>query len=325
MLHIHNGDASADVARTSAIPGEHFAFREALVEGPTPANRDTAEWRKLRAQHLAEAYGEDLDRCERELEAQDEELKRSNVHDEVVLWFEHDLFCQVNLLYLLQWFAQQQPKAKLSLVCIVQFPGKDNFRGLGELNAEQLASLFPSRRLVTQEQLTLAQSAWDAYCSRDPTDIQSLLETDTVALPFLRPALLAHLQRFPSTRNGLGRIENCALQLVTSGVDDFGELFRRFQDAEPRYGLGDAQFRLALRRLIEAGQPLLNAVGTDVKTTQLDPTMRYEITELGKSVLAGQADFVNLNGIQRWLGGVYLEDDRAVWRWDDQAEKLVFS
>jgi hypothetical protein len=41
------------------------------------------------------------------------------------------------------------------------------------------------------------------------------------------------------------------------------------------------------------------------------------ITETGQRVLQGQADFVELNGIDLWLGGVHLRADN-LWRWDNQ-------
>src|SRR6185436_19104206 len=107
MLHIHNGDSSAETLRQSALPGEHFAFREALIEGPTPAGVTGEEWYKLRSSHLADFYGPDLTETENELRKQEQQLASFAEHDEVILWFEHDLFCQTNLLYLLNWFANR--------------------------------------------------------------------------------------------------------------------------------------------------------------------------------------------------------------------------
>src|SRR5688500_14556565 len=124
ILHIHNGDASADVAKQSSIPGEHFAWREALIDGPAPAEVNGVEWRRRRAEHLAKAYGVERESCEYELLAQEQKLAESSGYDEVVLWFEHDLFCQVNLLYLLDSFRRRRSAdTKLSLICIGNFPG----------------------------------------------------------------------------------------------------------------------------------------------------------------------------------------------------------
>ncbi|MDQ5844566.1 MAG: RNA polymerase subunit sigma-24 [Acidobacteriota bacterium] len=328
MLHIHNGDASANTAKQSSLPGEHFAWREALIDGPTPAGLEVDEWRTLRASHLSDSYGVDRDQCEQDLRYQEEKLASFGEHDEVVLWFEHDLFCQVHLIYLLQYFAQQDlGKTRLSLVCINEFPGRENFRGLGELTAEQLASLFPARQQVTHEQLDLGTAAWKAYSSSDPGEIQTLLDLDTAALPFLNATLKAHLRRFPSTKNGLGAIENRGLQLVRSGLNRFEDLFRGFGEAEPIYGLGDCQFWQALRRMREARQPLLstsnghrNELESGVVTTT-----EFESTDLGEAVLRGDADFVALNGIDLWLGGVHLNDERNLWRWDEGQQKLVFT
>ena len=327
MLHIHNGDSSADTAKLSTIPGEHFAFREALIEGPNPGELDHAEWRRVRARHLSQGYSVDMDQCERELMEQENKLATFAEHEEIVFWFEHDLFCQVNLIYLLNWFGQQSlGETKLSLVCVGEFPGKVNFRGLGELDAAELSSLFPGRQPVTQQQLDLANSAWQAYCSNDPTEIQTLLEADMSALPFLGAALAAHLRRFPSTVNGLGSIEKKSLELLAAGLKNFSDLFWQFGEAEPLYGLGDSQLWLALRRMSEAGQSLLTIEGRQNGEPVLTPEFgkaELEITEVGRAVLKGDSDFVALNGIDLWLGGVHLSGAKDLWRWDQQSQRLV--
>ena len=104
MLHIVNGESTAGTLEQSFVPGERFSFRDALLNGPTPFGLSGQEWRRMRAQHLAEAYGLDLQECLQVLLNQEEKLATLAEHEEVVLWFEHDLFCQTNLLYLLHWF-----------------------------------------------------------------------------------------------------------------------------------------------------------------------------------------------------------------------------
>jgi hypothetical protein len=327
MLHIHNGDSSAKTAKESSIPGEHLAFRESLITGPAPADASVDEWRRIRAQHLSESYGIDLEECGRSLLDQEIKLASASDYDEVVLWFEHDLFCQINLLYLLNWFAQRElGKTKLSLICIGEFPGKQNFRGLGELNAEEMASLFPDRQEVTSAQMKLGEVAWQAYCSPDPTGIKEVVDSDTSLLPFLGSALQAHLRRFPSTLNGLGRIEETALKLIKDGARTFIELFPQFVDAEPVYGLGDAQLWLALKQVSIGRQPLLKIENGKEGGVSLTPAIvgeaEFEITAAGDSVLRGEADAVELNGIDLWLGGVHLVPNN-LWRWDETPGAMV--
>jgi len=151
--------------------------------------------------------------------------------------------------------------------------------------------------------------------------------SDLSALPFLRDALTKHMLRFPSTRNGLGRIENLGLELVRAGYPGFKSLFPAFMRREPVYGFGDAQFYLAMRRLATAQVPLLKHKNGG--NSAPDPVRMlfsaFEITERGEAVLAGAEDFVIKNGIDMWLGGVHLQGKESQWRWDDDTQQLLVS
>ena len=327
MLHIYDGDSSAGTARSANLPGQHLAWREALICGPTPNTLSEAEFLEVRARHLSSAYGADLNHVRGELRAQHDALTSFRDHEEVVLWFEHDLFCQVHLLFLLNWFAQHElGNTKLSLICIDEFPGMQLFHGLGQLNEEQLASLFPQREAVTAAQLELGTRAWQAYSSSDALGLITLRDSDTSALPFLHRAVVSHLQRFPWTRTGLGRIESTALKLVADGNHSFKKLFPAFSRRESDYGLGDAQLYRAVKRMTDAPTPLLKQ---NDYTESIDAAgmllSSFEITSDGKEVLAGAQDFVVQNGIDQWLGGVHLLGPEAAWRWDPETEQLLVS
>jgi len=326
MLHIHNGDSTAGTARKANLPGEHLAWREALVCGPAPGHLPEPDFLKVRAGHLSQSYAINQEKCAAELRAMHQALRTFSDHEEVVLWFEHDLFCQVHLIYLLDWFAQRElGQTRLSLICIGDFPGIEVFHGLGQLNEQQLSSLWPERKEVTGEQLRLATDAWRAYAAPDALLLINLLKTDLSALPFLEIALRKHLQRFPSTRNGLGRVENAGLKLIASGYRQFKSLFPAFTRHEREYGYGDAQFYLELKRLANVPQPFLINGGN----TTLDPVRiflsSFELTEHGVAALAGEEDFIARNGIDEWLGGIHLQGREAAWRWDEETQQLLVS
>lgn len=328
MLHIHNGDSSAATARSAQIPGEHLAWREALVCGPAPEGLPLEEFIEVRAAHLAEAYKLPVEKCAAELSAMHDALARFADHEEIVLWFEHDLFCQVHLIYLLNWFTGRTLQAtKLSMISIDQFPGVTSFHGLGELNEEQLLSLWPQRKEISAAELELGAKAWEAYASPNALKLISLLRTDLSALPFLRSALLKHVERFPSIRNGLGRVENACLSLIAAGQHKFKKLFPAFSRREPQYGFGDAQVYLTMRRLTDAGAPLLTqSDGGDSRTDSARILVSsFEITERGVAAIAGEEDFVANNGIDLWLGGIHLQGRESGWRWDEDHRELLVS
>ena len=328
MLHVLNGESTAQSLRQSGLAGEHLAWKEALIWGPTPGNLSLPEWCRLRADFLAGAISTDAQQCFEDLMQQEAFLGTLASHDEVVLWFEFDLFCQLNLIYLLGKLRGQDLAAtKLSLICIGEFPGIKDFRGLGQLTPEQLESLFPKRQPVTPEQLELAQRAWKACSSSNPQEIEMLLAQDTTSLPFLRSALGLDLRRFPSVRNGLGHMEQMALEFITRGVSRFPELFREWSAAEPGYGLGDAQLWDVLIRMVECGQPLLlldgkEGLGFEANYPRLSQ-IAFTPTETGRKVLQGRSDFWEMTPQEFWVGGVHLVPPNPRWRWDEARQALA--
>jgi hypothetical protein len=260
-----------------------------------------------------------VEQLRKDLAEQDEALSKFRDHEEVALWFEHDLFCQINLIYLGAWLREQPPsRAKLSLICINEF--------MGPMGPEHLASFFNRRHEITAAEFELAASAWQAYCSPDPEDVERLLNEDTSALPYLRDALFRHLERFPSVRNGLGRVENRALQLIADGRDTFKSLFPAFWNAESEYGIGDTSLWNYIKRIGNAGEPLIVISGLDdsLGLSGGDHFLNaaFELTDAGREALDGRRDFIDVNSIDLWLGGAHLTSD-DFWRWDEQNQKLV--
>jgi hypothetical protein len=328
MLHIVNGESTAETLRRTNIKGEIFSFKDTLINGPSPAVPTADEWRAVRVQHLVTTYGLQRDLVEQEFLAQEAKLRSAAKHDEIVLWFEHDLFCQLNLMYLLDWFNNaDSTKTELSLINIGEFPGRKDFRGLGELTADELASLFPKRERITDAHLSLASRSWQAFRSSDPTRIELLLGSDTSALPFLSASLTAHLERFPSTENGLGRVEQKCLKLIADGLKQFSDLFSQFWAQEKAYGLGDAQLWSILVDLSTVSEPpftMSNASSPEF-TPEAAKKTSFEITKSGYSVLSTEADFISLNGIDQWLGGVHLSGKQKIWRWHNVSRRLVLA
>jgi len=293
MIHIHNGDVVAAFARRSGIPGEHVSYRESLVMGPVITGEN---WIENRAHALAQRYGEDLLRVRTELLEQEQFLHAAPSQGEIVLWFEHDLYCLVHLVHLLQRFGE----ARVSVVWCPDPLAYNDERGLH--------LLFESRAAATPSMLALAREAWSAYTSPDPSSLNELIARDTRDFPFLREGLTLHASRFPSTRNGLGAIEQQALELIAAGTSDWVSLFDQLNSRVPRFGFGDAEVFASLRAVATSAVPLVNING-DV------PKAIVTITPAGENVLRGEVDDLSVNDPDRWLGGVHLTKEN-VWRWD---------
>lgn len=290
MLHLTNGDSTAVSLRRAGVTGEVVAWRDILHEGPVPSNLALEAMSDQRARFLASiGAGSFADLC-RQLGARDAALRSAR---QVVLWFEHHLYDQLQLIQILATLATQ-PETTADLICISQFAGIEPFHGLGQLSPTQLASLWPTRRRITAGQLTLGARAWKAFGSADPLALRQFLTSDLTALPFLHAALTRQLEEFPSAPDGLGRTERQILRAVAAGQSTFDAIFRANQEQETAPFMGDTVVRLRLDALINARTPLLTR----------EP---ITLTLAGQRVLAGELDATQLNGIDRWLGGVHLK------------------
>lgn len=327
-LNITNGDGAAGVIRASRIEGDTLPWQDLMFEGPFPADLDLDATSQQRAAYLATAYPSDRDPAA-EFRERDAQLRDAGRYDEVVLWFEHDLLDQLQLLQILDWFAANRP-ATLDLICIDDHPEVEEFRGLGQLHPVQLPALLDARTPVSEEQFALAQAGWAAFRAADPHAIETLLGEGTAALPFLAPALARHLEEFPAADTGLSRTDRQLLDLVAAGRGDPLSLFLDNMAQETALFMGDWSTFRRLAALCDGPTPLPRCRSgspfhypprdkLDIDAFRLQ---RLALTVPGRQVLEGTADATRLNPIDRWLGGVHLRDGAPLWRWDAGTGRL---
>jgi hypothetical protein len=286
---------------------------DVLHEGPVPAALDLDELSEVRANFVAGMGWGKAEEVHELFAHRNQMIRRFREFSEVVLWFEHDLYDQLQLTQILDWLlAQNRGKTRISLISIGKFPGIGRFKGLGQLTSDQLFSLFDQRQDVTLADYKLATEAWHAFRGPDPKEIEALLGMHTTGLPFLKGALARHLEQFPSVKTGLCRTEKQILEVVITGVQRFEDLFLAEQDKEERVFMGDNVFWQYVERLKSARVPLLEMKETSVR-----------VTASGHRVMVGNEDTVLLNGVDRWLGGVHLCGTDVEWRWDERNRKLV--
>ena len=290
MLHVTNGDSTAISLRRTGVTGKVITWRDILHEGPVPAGLALEAMSDVRARYLSSVGAGTFADLRGELGARDAALRGAR---QVVLWFEHDLYDQLQLIQILATLATQ-PETTSELISISKFAGVEPFYGLGQLSPAQLASLWPLRRRVTAAQLALGTRAWKAFCSSDPLALQNLASSDTAALPFLHDAIVRHLEEFPSSPDGLSRTDRQLLRAAAAGHQTFAAIFQANQEQEAAPFMGDTVVRQRIDAMTNARAPLLTR----------EP---YVVTAAGHRVLAGEADARLLNGLDRWIGGVHLK------------------
>ncbi|HEY2382223.1 MAG TPA: hypothetical protein VGK48_13680 [Terriglobia bacterium] len=185
--------------------------------------------------------------------------------------------------------------------------------------ANQLASLADTRLPVGELQYRIAQTAWHAFTSPDPMDIQRFIENDTSGLPFINTALQRHLEQFPAVNGGLSRTEPQALSVLREHESlSGGQLFVAVQRQEEQAFMGEHSFYRLMADLHNARHPLVK-----ISDTAQQGRVDVRITETGRDVIEGRADHIRLNGIDRWLGGVHLKGENVPWRCDRASERII--
>jgi hypothetical protein len=245
----------------------------------------------------------------------------------VVLWFEHDLYDQLQLLDVLALAHTEE--ATPELIVVGSFPGKPSFAGLGELTASELETIWPSRRPAAPALLQAASSAWGALQAPEPTTLTEWATHESARLPLLAPALRRLLEELPAPADGLSGTERRALQAVAAGARTPPAAFVAAQRLEEAPFLGDTWFYRALSALgqgttrlleTEAGAPL--PPPPPLGDSHPFARLQLRLTATGDQTLRGQADRVELLGIDRWIGGTHITPDNT-WRWDPTGQQLV--
>jgi DNA-binding transcriptional MerR regulator len=326
LLHVTNGESAGNTLRQTGLGGAVLSWQDVLHEGPVPGVT-RQELLRTRARFLADCgWGRQkalLSSLERR-DGQFLEALRDGL--QVVLWFEHDLYDQLQLLDVLA--LAHTAEAAPELIVIGSFPGKPSFAGLGELTASELETLWPSRHQAAPAAVKAAASAWAAFQASEPTALAEWATRETAQLPFLARALRRLLEELPAPADGLSRTERSVLRTIAAGARTPPASFVAAQLLEEAPFIGDAWFYRVLSalgqgdtRLLEtdAGAPL--PPPPPLGDSQLFARLQLQLTAAGERTLHGEADRVALLGIDRWIGGTHITPDNT-WRWDPIEQKL---
>jgi hypothetical protein len=298
VLHVTNGSAVAEDLRPL---GEVLTWDDVLHEGPVPA-LEPAALREVRAQFLADAGLTDLAEARSRLIVRDERLDDVDFSTRIVLWFEDDLYDQLQLLQILDRLAsagesrRSRPLGPVELVRLA--------RGPRSFLRDRLAAARP----LGATEHELACRLWAAFTAEDPLRVEEAWLAGTPGLPDVGPALGRLLEEHPATTDGLGRTERQILEALRDGPLPPAALFTAATAPETRPFLGDATLWWRARRLA----PLLERTGNGV----------FSLTSEGARVLDGEVDATELLApLDRWVGGVHHAGSPAA-RWDPTTRRL---
>ncbi|MEO1010052.1 MAG: DUF1835 domain-containing protein [Bacteroidota bacterium] len=290
LLHITNGDSFTERLKSLNVKGDIVTWREMLCEGKTETNVGSETFWKTRFEFLHKNYKVSKSWFIEKTLKEYRSLCNHKQQNQIVLWFEYDLFCQINLLAVISWLKAHRKYAEISLVCSGKEDDTDKLYGLNELSNEQLLNLYENKVILTQDDIEYADYIWQLYCSDNPIRLENLSDFADFQFDYLSDAIQAHLKRFPAIKNGLNDVETHILKLSTEHRPKSKRaLLSTILQNQGIYGFGDTQFE----RILSTLKPLY---------TGFSPV---RLSKKGKEILEGSTNYYSAmrQNNETYLGG----------------------
>ena len=248
-LHIINGDSLTEQVKELELPGEIVVWRELLCEGPCTQEVGSSEFIKLRQKFLKEAYDISPENYQDRFVTQLNKLKAFQDYNHVVLWFEFDLFCHINMLAAISFYLENKPNVPFYLVCSKRQKGEEELLPLSQLPLKHLLNHFKNKIKLDKEDLEIATLVWELYCGNNPIKLKQQIKK-TSNFEYLSSCIRAHIERFPNSRTGINSLEKNVLKLVEQQhITSMNQLLGYALQYQGYYGYSDSQMERVLNKL----------------------------------------------------------------------------
>ncbi|MCW5911160.1 MAG: DUF1835 domain-containing protein [Cyclobacteriaceae bacterium] len=237
IYHILNGDSLAYSFPDTKIEGDVVVVREGLIDGDLSGDNLQDFWQS-RAKYMGLTEPEYHDKVAGEFK----KIMDAPDNSEFNLWFEYDLFCQVNMWFIISIINNLSVKKKVYAVYTSYLDRNDKqfWNGFGPANSSQLQFCFSNRILLSAADLQLGQELWAAYKDNNFSALTRLAQNQSFTFPYLQEVVKAHIDRFPKDGTN-GRPEKVIEDIIKNVSTDLHEVFKEFWKRESIYGFGDTQ------------------------------------------------------------------------------------
>lgn len=159
IYNILNGDSLAYSFPDTKIEGDLIVVRECLIDGDILGDNLHDLWQS-RAKYMGLTEAEYHNKVEKEFE----KIMNAPDNSEFNLWFEYDLFCQVNLWFVIS-LINSLPTNKKVFAVYTSHLDKSNkhfWNGFGPANTDELKACYAKRILLSETNMNLGQALWKA-------------------------------------------------------------------------------------------------------------------------------------------------------------------
>lgn len=311
-LHITNGDSGVAVIQNAGFEGVFLPWQDVLHVGPVLPAKTLQRFDPIRVQFLGDFYGMATEKIEADFKQRRQLWDQASDHQSVNLWFEHDLYDQLQLCQVLYLLSQVSEISDLFF--LIQ---TDHY--IGESSQQDIIDAHERKVAIDEPHLNDAAQVWHAVTQPTPEALMACLQGEALSLKYMQRAVERLLSELPHPASGLSLSQQRILIPLIEKDRKQSELFWEMQKLEQYKFMGDTTFHQLLQAMMLCQEPLVTASDDE------NPWSRtWSLTPVGHDVLKGEQSHIKLNGINHWVGGCHLKEEH-VWCYDDQNKTLTRS
>ena len=311
-IHIAHGGTAGGVLR-SAInprPGTLLVSSDLMSYGPLDSFSNLDEWHALREPFYSSIYSElhdfRFEEDEYDILSNTDKLKDA---DKITLWIGSGLADQILLVWMVQLF--KVVSADIEKLQVIQFD-KEPANGsevvsVAALNPAQLLK-HPDPASLGGNEIEYIDRVWNALTASRPDDMMEILYDENQApLNLLHRSLKFLLGRFPDYETGLTFWDKELLKYAFTKGPKAARIigFTMGNTMDNLDWVGDMFLYHRLRRLghdsLAERAVILTGNSSKMRDTEV------HVTTFGEKILNGELNFVKVNGISEWIGGIRLQ------------------
>jgi len=290
-LHITNGDITTKRLQELNIKGEIITWREMLCEGRTIMQVGSETFWKTRFDFLNTSYKVSKRKFVDFTLKEYRNLCQQKQQEEITLWFDNELFSQINMLAVISWLKRYRQGRKITIVQGL-VTKKNKNKNISDLTENQVFNFFKNRIELSKDDIEYADYIWQLYCSDSPLRLETAYKLNNSPIfSHLEKAIKAHLLRFPSIYTGLNTVETAILSTVQSSekiIKTKDQLVNTLLKNQTTYGFSDIQYDTKIEELKKL-------------FSSLNP---IKLTKLGKTILNDQVNYYGkIRNDNAYLGG----------------------
>ena len=239
VYNILNGDSLAYSFPEAKIEGDIIVVREGLIDGDLSGDNLHDFWQS-RAKYMGISEAEYNNSVVKEFE----KIMNAPGNSEFNLWFEYDLFCQVNMWFVISIINGLLIKKKVFAVytSYLDRTSKQFWNGFGPAKSDELKVCYANKIPLSEADIILGQDLWKAYKNGNLEEMTNLSKHQSLAFPYIQEVVKAHVDRFPKDGTK-GRPEKVIEDITKNISTDFHTVFEEFWNRESIYGFGDSQLK----------------------------------------------------------------------------------